>query len=486
MFRQNKTSAARGFTNSSQLGRSQNLEYPTRLNFYNTPPLCEVNIEEFETFALDRLQVLKAVETAYIRNRPEEEVKQILNEISKKCLPLSHSTAAATTPFDQERRKDHISHFILRLAFCRSEELRNWFLRQECALFKLRFSTESIQDKSRFLEAAGLQLKMLTPEDKRLFQKELYQASAHILNFESEPFFEVDFEKVPDLIQRRQVYVRKGKAYVPMSDQAALVVNEFKNHLSQALEATAKALPRMDEDERLLPVLTNLSKQYNGREYTAQGISGQITSADVDNLTQHFPLCMKHLNAKLKEDGHLKHGGRMQYGLFLKGIGLSLEEALHYWRTSFYKMSDDQFQKGYAYNIRHNYGMEGRRTDYTPYSCMKIITGNSPSSGDHHGCPFRHFSPENLRHACYSSGATDHEVNEILELVRANHFQVACTRYFELTHKKVTIASKIDTIIHPNQYFDQSYDASLVANGKEPRTTRSWKQAVKQEKTEAM
>jgi DNA primase large subunit len=76
---------------------------------------------------------------------------------------------------------------------------------------------------------------------------------------------------------------------------------------------------------------------------------------------------MRNLNDSLKHDKHLKHDGRLQYGLFLKGIGLSVQEALVFWRTSFSNITDDKFNKEYAYNVRYNYGLEGNRKNYSPY-----------------------------------------------------------------------------------------------------------------------
>lgn len=50
-----------------------------------------------------------------------------------------------------------------------------------------------------------------------------------------------------------------------------------------------------------------------------------------------------------------------------QGLGLQLEDALEFWRKSFKDMTDDKFAKEHAYNIRHNYGKEGKRVNYTPY-----------------------------------------------------------------------------------------------------------------------
>ena len=80
-------------------------------------------------------------------------------------------------------------------------------------------------------------------------------------------------------------------------------------------------LPRLDED-RLTPILDHLSKGFISgvpSELPAEFESSEAIRADqVDSLSKHFPLCMQAMHLNLRKDRHLKHQGRLQYGLFLK------------------------------------------------------------------------------------------------------------------------------------------------------------------------
>ncbi|GFS33917.1 DNA primase, large subunit family [Actinidia rufa] len=136
----------------------------------------------------------------------------------------------------------------------------------------------------------------------------------------------------------------------------------------------------------------------------------------------------------------------------MMGVGLKLDDALAFWKAEFsHKVGAERFDKEYAYGIRHNYGKEGKRTDYTPYSCQKIIS-STPGVGDHHGCPFRHFSEENLRAAIGKMGVGNRAMEDVIDKVRNRHYQLACTLTFEAVHGSSCDAG----INHPNQYFIDS------------------------------
>lgn len=64
-----------------------------------------------------------------------------------------------------------------------------------------------------------------------------------------------------------------------------------------------------------------------------------------------------------------------------------------------------QFDKKYAYGIRYNYGKEGKRTNFSPYGCIKIIM-SSVAPGDVHGCPFRHTEVPLLRQRLAAYGVS--------------------------------------------------------------------------------
>ncbi|XP_008136685.2 DNA primase large subunit [Eptesicus fuscus] len=437
-------------------GDQRNTCYPHSLQFYLQPPTENISLIEFENLAIDRVKLLKAVENlgvSYVKGH-----EQYQSKMEAEIRKVKFSYRESLEDEYEARRKDHISHFILRLAYCQSEDLRRWFIQQEMDLLRFRFSIlpkDKIQD---FLKDSHLHFEAISKDEKTFPEKDII-ASSFSLNetiSDLESVYKIPFADALDLFRGRKVYLQDGFAYVPPKDIVAIILNEFRTKLSKALALTARSLPAVQSDERLQPLLNHLSHSYTGQDYSTLGSAGKISLDQIDSLcTKSFPPCMRQLHKALRDSHHLRHGGRMQYGLFLKGIGLTLEQALQFWKQEFIrgKMDPDKFDKGYSYNIRHSFGKEGKRTDYTPFSCLKIILNNPPGQGDYHGCPFRHSDPELLKQKLQSYKISPAGISQILDLVKGTHYQVACQKYFEITHNVDDCGFSLN---HPNQFFVES------------------------------
>tara|TARA_B110000208_G_C11746122_1_gene421787 strand:- start:19 stop:1614 length:1596 start_codon:yes stop_codon:yes gene_type:complete len=422
----------------------------TRLSFYDEPPSRDLTLADFESYAYDRIKVLQKIAKESDRGLFGDSLADAVRPTIERYLSMKN---------EDDAWKDTASHFILRLAYCKKEDLRRWFCQQELALFKIRFESEGNQGIAAFMHSSGLEYNSLTDEEKsgavgRDLRMVHMSANGLSDSFKLN-YFRVSFENALPMVRNRRVLVRDGSAYVPRDKLVDLVGGQFRSRLSKSMTVANARLAMVLRDARIAPLLRNLSRQNLAADFTKKDASVGIKPKDLDMLAKRsMPLCMSHLHSTLSTNHHLKHAGRMQYGLFIKGAGIGLDDALTFWQTQFSKiMSADDFRKKYAYNVRHNYGKEGKRADYTPYSCMKIIMGAPPGAGQAHGCPFRHWNERLLRQKLTSLSVANDEATTIIDAVKRKDYQLACRKHFEVTHKGAHSGSVGN---HPNAFLEAS------------------------------
>lgn len=178
--------------------------------------------------------VLSELEACSFRNKGPEETAEYMKGILDKHLPLK-SDSSRSQKLQDERRRDHYSHFILRLAFSSTEDLRRRFSRLETMLFRLRFKDDDPRERQDFVRSLNLEWDEVKEDEKRELRDELLAASGQKKG-EDQEWFKVDWERVPELVEQRRVLLKRGKAYVPQREQMSLVVAEFTRKLDDALE----------------------------------------------------------------------------------------------------------------------------------------------------------------------------------------------------------------------------------------------------------
>ena len=197
-----------------------------------------------EIWAIDRLKIIAELEACSFRNKSPAETVAHMTSLLQKLLPLHSNTSSSHGANDEtlraQRQKDHYSHYILRLAFSSTEDLRRRFIRAESALFKLRFQNDDMRERQAFAESLQLSWKSVSEEEKRSLAADLLHSTPGLRKSDVDEggWFKVDFETVPELVEGRRVLLRKGKAYVPVKEQLSMVLAGFNANLEKGLEVS--------------------------------------------------------------------------------------------------------------------------------------------------------------------------------------------------------------------------------------------------------
>jgi DNA primase large subunit len=425
------------------------------------------DIEELQGMALRRLQLLKgavdANELAGVTSAetPGDALRRAEREAGFNIPPVGNADR------EESILRDEASHFLLRLALCRNHDQRTWLLSRECALFSMRLEragTDYALDKIK--AADGPDIKRVSDDVLLSLRPDLDAVARGVRKMATDDgtiYYEVAFEHVSSLVRGRRVLLRKGVAFVPERNVRDIVTARFRAKLNHALITASKAVGLTEHDPRIRTILEAVRSRHAAEESSRIDFEDG-RGADKISLNQllaalpAMPLCQQNLMQRLREDHHLRHGGRMQLGVFLKGCGLSVDESLVFWRSEFAKggLQSDKFDKNYAYNIRHHYGKEGKRKNLAPFPCIRIIN-ERPGPGEHHGCPYREFPHNRLKDTLRRIGTPDAAIGPITASARDGNFQAACGLCFAGTqpghHERAESGNPVYFPSHPNDYF---------------------------------
>lgn len=317
------------------------------ISFYDQPPQDVIGIYEFQNIAVSRLQVLKKIQFLYDANNEgaQDLMTHEINKYSRQhrlniegiidpdmSKGISY-TKIKKSDLEQALKNDNISHFICRLAYCRNDDLRRWYVMQETRLFYHRLQPFEADEVLRLLkEKCQMNYDQLSEKDE-IWQKHKDKITFNEMGgmrhypqiniggvlqqkIQAENYVKVPFKDSLSLVHNKQVWLHKGFAYVHIQDLKSIAKSQFRAKLMQELIRAYKYLPTILRDTRLSKMLIDLSNHnaidFNLTEVSAPKDTDKIKLADLDFYSrQSFPPCMKALFMALKNHHHLKHFGRL-------------------------------------------------------------------------------------------------------------------------------------------------------------------------------
>ncbi|UCG03068.1 MAG: hypothetical protein JSW11_03580 [Candidatus Heimdallarchaeota archaeon] len=405
-----------------------------------SPPNLDIDVKQWKNFAWNRVKLL-------------EQLPQGRSRVVRDHFPPTDDDS-----LNQIYNDYRLGAYLLRLVAATNRRLEAWLIETEGDLFEYLYSDRTTVNqkwdifKSLFGSENVMnyeEFKYKMDEKQNEYLADLYHQFHSARGRVTSDFLTcVHFTQVPWMVSNRRGYLRKGWVVSNEISFRGSLKKAFEHKLQEEV-VKAQDLLGVNEsiDQAVQEIEQNLAKHTQIR---SQFSSAEFEGRDLQSHPEIFPPCMIHLFSEFEKTGRLIHAHRLQIGFFLKKIGMTVDDQLHYW---FEKSVDnlnvtyEEFLRTSGYQIRHLYGLEGGKKDYAVPKCSTIATS--------YFCPFVHLAPAILFKFLSNNYLTRYKSltppeNRLERIVSqsGSNPTAACTEYFPIIFKK----SLYRKIVHPLQW----------------------------------
>ena len=405
-----------------------------------SPPNLDIDVKQWKLLAWNRVKLL-------------EQLPQGRSRVVRDHFPPTDDDS-----LNQIYNDYRLGAYLLRLVAATNRRLEAWLIETEGDLFEYLYSDRTSVNEKRdiFKSLFGSknvmnyeEFKYKMDEKQNEYLADLYYQFHSARGRQTSDFLTcVHFTQVPWMVSNRRGYLRKGWVISNEISFRGSLKKAFEHILQEEVEKAQDLLGVNESiDQAVQEIEQNLAKHTQIR---SQFSSAEFEGKDLQSHPEIFPPCMIYLFSEFEKTGRLIHAHRLQLGFFLKKIGMTVDDQLHYW---FEKSVDNlnityaEFLRTSGYQIRHLYGLEGGKKDYDVPKCSTIATS--------YFCPFVHLAPaillkflsENYLVREKSITPSRNQLERIVSRSGSNP-TLACTEYFPSIYKK----SLYRKVVHPLQW----------------------------------
>ncbi len=408
---------------------TQVTEQQTKLELPNwfilqAPPDIDIQVAEWLEMAIERLRVLLDFQIDH---------KEALRE-------FRINLRADKTWI----KRQVLGSFLLRLAAASHGKISGWLIETEGDLFEHCYrDLAKNRERESMIRAVTdpnrvrnyYELRRSFPEIYSILEDYRFRIrSSRRTNKKStrNDLIAIHFTQIPWMVsQRKGFLLYKGWLITDELSIVKSIKKLFEDRLKSAIEDAKRLIgvnPVVDDAVRkIIKELEGHSQIMEWEQETFHFTIEKDAYLDVDT----YPPCMRYLYERLLKTGRLPHAYRVQFGAFLKRMGMDLETQLDFWYNSAIdnvNITKEQFLKFAGYQIRHLYGLEGGRKDYEVPKCSTAIAS--------YFCLFTSLRADLVTEFLRTTypELSEKQLEEILRLVTHDQPKKACSLAFTFTH----------------------------------------------------